>query len=134
MKLKQITIISFGHKYGPPPAANLLFDVRFIKNPHYDEQLRPLTGMDQPVQRFFENEPPAVQFLSLLKNLLRQTVVGYLAHGNDHNSLTIAFGCTGGKHRSVYFAVQSESILRELVREFSLTSRVLLEHRDKGRE
>jgi UPF0042 nucleotide-binding protein len=132
--LETINIISFGHKYGPPPQANLLFDVRFVKNPHYDEQLRPLTGLDEAVQRFFENEAPAMEFLSTLKQLLRQAFVGYLAHGSDHNSLTIAVGCTGGKHRSVYFAVQSEAILRELVREFSLNSRVSIKHRDKGRE
>jgi UPF0042 nucleotide-binding protein len=134
MKLRNINIISFGHKYGPPPAANLLFDVRFLKNPYYDEQLRPLTGLDAPVQRFFESDQPSMEFLSLLKQLLRQSVVGYLAHGSDHDSLTIAFGCTGGKHRSVFFAAQSEAILRGLVRELSMNSQVLITHRDKGRE
>ena len=133
-KLLDINIVSFGHKYGPPPECNLLFDVRFIKNPHYDERLRPQTGLDEDVQRFFEAEAPAMEFLSLLRGAIRLALTGYLAHGNDHASLTIAFGCTGGKHRSVYFASQCQAVVREVSREFSLSSRVLCRHRDIGRE
>jgi len=132
--LSTITIISFGHKHGTPPQANLLYDVRFIKNPYYVERLRPLTGLDQEVQDFFSNEGAAKRFLELLEQQLRDSLPGFIMHGHDHESLTIAFGCTGGKHRSVYFANRCSQIVEKLLRETSQQSRVVQQHRDIDRE
>jgi UPF0042 nucleotide-binding protein len=133
-KLATIHIVSFGHKYGPGPAANLLFDVRFVSNPHYLESLRPKTGLDPEVQIFFKHDDAAAAFLHTLGKMLRIQLPGYIRHGNDHGTLTIAFGCTGGKHRSVYFADQCRAIVDHLARELGFQWRVCVTHRDLGRE
>lgn len=131
---RKIHIVSFGHKYGAAPRANLVFDVRFVKNPHYVEALRPKTGLDPEVQVFLMREDSASAFLNNLKDMLRHLVPGYIQHGNDHDTVTIAFGCTGGKHRSVYFAYQCEAMIRHLQQELGFEAEVLVEHRDLGRE
>src|SRR5262249_61080714 len=118
----------------PPHAARLSFSVGVRKNPHYVEALRPKTGPDPEVQVFLMCEDRAVAFLNPLKGLLRLTLPGYLQHGNDHDTVTIAFGCTGGKHRSVYFADQCEATIRQLQQELGFEAEVLVEHRDLGRE
>jgi UPF0042 nucleotide-binding protein len=133
-KLAKIQIISFGHKYGPAPAANLLLDVRFVSNPHYVDSLRPKTGLDPEVQVFLMHEDAAAAFLNTLKQMLRIQLPGYIRHGNDHGTLTIAFGCTGGKHRSVYFADQCRAMIDHLAHELDLRSEVSVTHRDLGRE
>ena len=132
--VSKIHIVSFGHKYGDPPRANLVFDVRFITNPHYVESLRPKTGLDPEVQEFLILEDTAVAFLNTLKDLLRRALPGYLQHGNDHDTVTIAFGCTGGKHRSVYCADQCEAMIGHLKQELGFEAEVLVTHRDLGRE
>lgn len=133
--IRKIRILSFGYKYGDPPGSNLLFDVRFVKNPHYIELLRPKTGLDPEVQVFFMLEDSAVAFLNSLKQMLRIQLPGYIEHGNDHETLTIAFGCTGGKHRSVYFAYQCQAMIADqLLPELGFAPEVLIRHRDLGRE
>lgn len=132
--LTTIRIRSFGYKYGEPPEANLLFDVRFVQNPHYLDELRPLTGADKPVADFILQQDVSQRFLARLGEQLKDTLLGYAANGHDHESIVIAFGCTGGKHRSVCFAIQCQAIVERLVKEHSLTSRIELQHRDIGRE
>lgn len=132
--ISEIKIVSFGYKYGDPPRANLLFDVRFIKNPHYVAELQPLTGADGPVKDYVLSQDSAKQLLVLLATLIREALSGYVLHGHEHEAITIAVGCTGGKHRSVCFAIAVAAIVTDLVHELSLSSRVQVEHRDLGRE
>jgi len=132
--LTTIYIRSFGFKYGEPPVANLVFDMRFIKNPHYVDELRPLTGQEKPVADYILQQDASKRFLERLKEQLRDTLLGYVENGNDHQTVVIAFGCTGGKHRSVCFAIQCRAIVAELVTELSLQSRIEVEHRDIGRD
>jgi UPF0042 nucleotide-binding protein len=97
-----VSIVSFSYRHGLPREADLVFDVRFLANPHYDERLRPLTGIDPAVQAHIEADP---QFHSLMENLdrlLQPLLPAYQREGKSY--LTIAFGCTGGRHRSVTLA------------------------------
>jgi len=94
-----ITLLTFGFKNGPPRDADLTLDVRFLPNPHYDDQLRPLTGMDESVRAYVESGTQAGEFYGRLLPLLEFLVPAYVAEGKSH--LTIAVGCTGGRHRSV---------------------------------
>jgi len=94
-----VNLESFGYRYGLPPAADLVFDVRFLPNPHYIEELRPLTGLDQTLRDFVLNQPACQDFLKHLKNLLSFLMPHYREEGKSY--LTIAIGCTGGRHRSV---------------------------------
>ena len=104
-----VRISSFGYKMGKAPAANALFDVRFLKNPYWVEHLRPLSGLDEPVQEYVMNQEAAVDFLeSLLDMLVR--MIPRLEESNM-NEFSIAFGCTGGQHRS---ATMVELLAREL--------------------
>ncbi len=97
-----ITVLSFGFKYGIPTDADLVFDVRFLPNPYYVEGLRPLTGLDQPIQEFVHACPPYHEFLDKLEDMLQFLIPNYISEGK--NQLVIAIGCTGGKHRSVTVA------------------------------
>ncbi len=133
-QLLNIRIVSFGFKYGSPVQSNLLYDVRFVKNPYYEETLRPLTGADKPVADFILGQAVSRRFLRQLKLQLRDALRGYLEHGHDHETVVIAFGCTGGKHRSVCFALQCKRIVRDLSRELSISPKVAVLHRDLGRE
>lgn len=90
--------MSFGYKLGKPPTVNALFDVRFLKNPYWVEHLRPLTGRDQPVQEYVMNQPAAREFLESLIDLLGR-LIPQLQESNM-SEFSIAFGCTGGQHRS----------------------------------
>lgn len=94
----QIIITSFGYKQGPPPLANIVFDVRFLKNPYWVEELRPLTGLDNPVQQYVLEQELAQDFLESMKGLLAKVLpkMAELKVGK----FVIAFGCTGGQHRS----------------------------------
>ncbi|WP_300437683.1 RNase adapter RapZ [Zoogloea sp.] len=118
----QITLLfqSFGFKHGIPMDADLVFDVRCLPNPHYDPVLRPLTGRDKPVIDFLEKVPEVGQMVDDIYGFVASWLPSYV---NDNRSyLTVAIGCTGGQHRSVYIA-------EELAGRFRETARVLVRHR-----
>lgn len=98
----QITVVSFGFKYGIPLDADLVFDLRFLRNPHWDLSLRNLTGRDRRVQDYIDEDPRTAGFLNHIGQLLDFAVPAYREEGKAY--LTIAIGCTGGQHRSVCFA------------------------------
>jgi len=98
----QVNVMSFGFKRGTPREADLLFDVRFLPNPHWVEDLRPLDGRDGPVRDYVFEQAMTAPFLERLEALLDVTLPGYVAERKRY--LTIAIGCTGGKHRSVVIA------------------------------
>jgi P-loop ATPase protein family len=100
-KLLTINIVSFGYKEGPPPESNMLFDMRFLDNPYWVDELRPLTGLDIPVQKYVLEQPLAQQFLSSFLEIV-DVVLPAMKERNTE-IFTIAFGCTGGQHRSVSF-------------------------------
>ena len=104
----RIAVESFGFKHGLPMDADIVMDVRFLPNPHWDEVLRPLTGLDAPVREFVMGHDEARTFVDNLVGLLGGIVPLYAAEGKSY--LTIAIGCTGGRHRSV--AVASEVAAR----------------------
>jgi UPF0042 nucleotide-binding protein len=107
----QTTVLSFGYKHGLPLDADLVFDCRFLPNPHWVEELQPLTGLDEPVRRYVLDQPAAREFLANLESLLAQLLPAYVAEGKAY--LTIALGCTGGRHRSVTIAEEVARLLRE---------------------
>ena len=96
----RIFLMSFGYRHGLPRDADLVFDVRFLKNPHYDKELRPMTGRDAKVGAYIAQDPAFTTFLERLENLLEPLIPLYEREGKSY--LTIAIGCTGGQHRSVY--------------------------------
>jgi UPF0042 nucleotide-binding protein len=96
----QVFLMSFGYKNGLPRDADLVLDVRFLKNPHYDQELRPLTGLDPAVGEFITQDPAATMFLERTGALLDPLLPLYEREGKSY--FTIAIGCTGGQHRSVY--------------------------------
>jgi RNase adapter protein RapZ len=118
-----LTILTFGFKNGPPLDADLTLDVRFLPNPHYVDELRPLTGLDEPVREYVESGTQAGEFYGRLMPLLQFLLPAYVAEGKQH--LTIAVGCTGGRHRSVTVA---DRIARELGRRDDVKLQVV--HRD----
>jgi UPF0042 nucleotide-binding protein len=97
-----ITVVSFGFKYGIPMDADLVFDVRFLPNPHFVQRLRPKTGRDRAVIRFMVEQPATGELIGRLGELLTFLVPQYVSEGKSY--LTIAIGCTGGRHRSVMVA------------------------------
>ena len=97
-----VFVVSFSYKNGVPRDADLVFDVRFLRNPHYDLELRPLTGQDEKVGSHVADDPGFDEFFSHLTALLGPLLPRYAAEGKSY--LTIAVGCTGGRHRSVYVA------------------------------
>ena len=123
----QVNVVSFGFKRGAPREADLLFDVRFLPNPHWIDALRPLTGLDEPVRSHVMADPATGPFLDRLEGLLDVVMPGYRAEGKHY--LTLAIGCTGGKHRSVAVA---EHVAAHLGRDPALAVRVV--HRDLGAE
>ena len=123
----QVTVLSFGFKRGTPREADLLFDVRFLPNPHWVDELRPLDGRDAPVRDYVFGQPMAQPFLERLEDLLDVTLPGYLAERKRY--LTIAIGCTGGKHRSVAIA---EHVAAHLSDRSDIAVRAV--HRDLGEE
>jgi UPF0042 nucleotide-binding protein len=111
---------SFGFKHGIPLDADLVFDVRCLPNPHYDAELRPLTGKDQAVIDFLEDEPEVIRMRDDIARFIASWLPAYVR--DNRNYLTVAIGCTGGQHRSVYFA-------EWLGRKFRDQARVLIRHR-----
>lgn len=97
-----ITVLSFGFKYGIPNDADLVFDVRFLPNPYYIDELRPHSGNDQPVRDYVMNNETAQEFLKKLTDMVEFLIPNYVSEGK--HQLVIAIGCTGGKHRSVTLA------------------------------
>ena len=122
-----VTIVSFGFKHGVPLDADLMFDVRFLPNPHFVERLRPLTGRDAKVVRFLEQQAITGEFIERLRDLLVFLVPLYLREGKTY--LTIAIGCTGGRHRSVMVAETLAPALQALK-----GVRVRVRHRDVEQE
>ena len=118
-----LTIITFGFKNGPPREADLVLDVRFLPNPHYREDLRPLTGLDPKVIEYVEAGELAHEFYDRLFPLLDFVLPAYVTEGKTH--LTIAIGCTGGRHRSLTVA---ERIASHLADHDDVSLRVV--HRD----
>ena len=118
-----LTILTFGFKNGPPSDADLTLDVRFLPNPHYVDELRPLTGLDEPVRQYVESGTQAGEFYGRLMPLLDFLLPAYVAEGKQH--LTIAVGCTGGRHRSVTVA---DRMARELAGRDDVKLQVV--HRD----
>ena len=104
-----VTVLSFGFKYGIPVDADIVFDVRFLPNPYYVEELRPLTGNDKPIQSFVMKAPEAKEFLNKVDDLIQFLLPNYVKEGKS--SLVIAVGCTGGKHRSVTLANEIYKII-----------------------
>jgi UPF0042 nucleotide-binding protein len=100
----QVTFVSFGFKHGVPPESDLVFDVRFLPNPHFVSGLRALTGRDEPVVDYMERHAVTLETVVRLTSLLQFLLPHYTAEGKSY--LTIAVGCTGGRHRSVYVAEQ----------------------------
>ena len=97
-----VEVMSFGFKYGVPIDADIIWDVRFLPNPHYSPELRPQTGMDAPVYDYVMKQPETQAFYSKLIDVIEFCLPGYKKEGKS--SVTIAIGCTGGKHRSVAIA------------------------------
>jgi UPF0042 nucleotide-binding protein len=106
-----VTITSFGHKHGPPRDADLAFDVRFLPNPHYEADLRPLTGFDQRIVDYVGRDGRLTEFYGYVVPLIEFLLPQYVAEGKAH--LMIAVGCTGGRHRSVAIAEHLASVFRD---------------------
>jgi len=98
----QLSFSSFGFKHGVPIDADMVLDVRFLPNPHWDEALRPFSGLDDNVRDFVLSQSLAEDFLTRVQDLLHLIVPAYVSEGRSY--LTIAIGCTGGRHRSVAMA------------------------------
>ncbi len=108
----QILVLSFGFKHGVPLDVDNVLDVRFLPNPHWVEAMRPLTGLDEPVRRYVLAQPEAKEFLDRVEHLLKFLVPAYVKEGKSY--LTIAIGCTGGRHRSVVLAEEIADSLSRL--------------------
>lgn len=119
--LFQITVMSFGYKRGAPPEANIVFDVRFLKNPYWVEELRPLSGLDLPVQQYVLSQDAAKDFLESVVKLLT-CVVPEIAALKTRDFI-IAFGCTGGQHRSATLAEALKSELNRLFPQYPVRIR-----------
>ncbi|MHB9133547.1 MAG: RNase adapter RapZ [Armatimonadota bacterium] len=117
-----VNVLSFGYKNGAPMDADLLFDVRFLRNPHYLPEMQPLTGADPAVEAYVMEDPAAKVYLEKIVDMLVFSLPRYGAEGKSY--LTVGIGCTGGHHRSVVFARLIADCLREQNYE------VVLEHRD----
>ena len=120
------TIVSFGFKYGIPVDADMVADMRFLPNPHWDPALRPMSGLDEPVRRAVLTRPEAIGFLDRYEDLLAALTGNFVAEGKRF--LTIALGCTGGRHRSVAMA----EALADRLDSYAVERMVV--HRDLGRE
>ena len=126
----RVNVLSFGYKYGIPVDADLVLDCRFIPNPHWIPELRPLSGLDEKVKSTVLANPGVGDFVNTYVSLIQQMLPGYLREGKKY--LTVAIGCTGGKHRSV-------SVAREIADKLDgdgagLTMSAHASHRDVGRE
>lgn len=121
-----VNLVSFGFKNGTPRDADMLLDVRFLPNPHWVEELRPLTGLDSRVRDYVLGQPDTTEFLTRVNGLFDFLIPGFTREGKRY--LTVAIGCTGGKHRSVVLS----QVLADHLRTLGVA--VQVDHRDKGRE
>lgn len=119
-----VTIVTFGYKFGVPYELDLLFDLRFLPNPHFVPELRPLTGEDRSVRQYVMSKPDSEEFLERLLSFFEYLLPRYRSEGKSY--LTIGFGCTGGRHRSVAVAILAAERLKQKGYE------VTLKHRDMG--
>lgn len=108
----QMSVMSFGFKHGLPLDADIVLDCRFLPNPHWVEHLRPQSGLDGPVRDYVLGQPAAQAFLGHLEEMLARILPAYMAEGKAY--LTLALGCTGGRHRSVAIAERVAALLRHL--------------------
>lgn len=120
----RIEMVSFGFKYGIPIDADIVMDVRFLPNPHYVPELKPLTGLDKPVYDYVMSFPETEEFYQKFQDLLDTILPGYKKEGKSN--LTIAIGCTGGQHRSVAL---TERVGKKIAEDY----RVNITHRDRGK-
>ncbi len=118
----RVAIVSFGFKYGIPKDADYIFDMRFIKNPYHEPTLRNMTGLDSEVAEYIDSFEETTEFTEKTASLLEYVIPRFYDDGR--RQLIIAFGCTGGRHRSVYFAEK----MKDLALRF--TNNVIVEHRD----
>ena len=122
----QVSLVSFGYKHGLPRDADVVLDVRFLPNPHWVERLRPLPGTDPRVRSYVTGQHAYNEFMRRLKGLLDAVVPGYVSEGKSY--LTIAIGCTGGRHRSVVAAEDLADFFRKKGQS------VVVDHRDLDRD
>ncbi|PKG34597.1 RNase adapter RapZ [Psychrobacter sp. Sarcosine-3u-12] len=123
-----INLLSFGFKYGNPVDADFIFDVRILPNPHWNPELRALTGLDSEVDAFFADYPEVAEMTDDLDKFLSRWLPDFL-HNNRH-TVTVAIGCTGGKHRSVFI---TDILQRRLAAAMPQGVKVVAKHREKSR-
>jgi RNase adapter protein RapZ len=122
MQSLRVSLVTFGYSYGIPRDVDLVFDCRFLPNPHWIDELRPLSGLDEPVARYVLEQEPAQHFINDVVSLLEWQIPAFALEGKSY--LSIAIGCTGGRHRSV-------AIAEEIRRRLGIESAVF--HRDLAR-
>lgn len=125
----KIVVESFGFKYGIPLDADYVFDVRFLPNPHWDPELRPMTGLDEPVARFLNSHDDVNNFIYRTRNYIETWLP--MLEQNNRSYLTIAIGCTGGKHRSVYIAQQLGEYFQAKGKNVKIQHKSLERNKDK---
>ncbi|EFM90476.1 glmZ(sRNA)-inactivating NTPase [Actinobacillus pleuropneumoniae] len=128
-KALKIVFESFGFKYGLPADADYVFDVRFLPNPHWNPELRPMTGLEQPVIDFLERQTEVHNFIYQTRNYLEMWLP--MLEKNNRSYLTIAIGCTGGKHRSVFIAEQLAKYFQSRDKDVQIRHRSLEKHHKK---
>jgi UPF0042 nucleotide-binding protein len=107
----QVSLISFGYKYGAPRDADLVIDCRFLPNPHWVDELRPLPGTDERVRTYVRGQQTYREFMRRLRSLLGFMIPGFVAEGKSY--LTVGIGCTGGRHRSVVISEDLAQFFRD---------------------
>lgn len=127
-----VSVTSFGFSRGTPPLADLVFDMRFLDNPHWDMNLRPMTGQDQPVADHVRKDPAFDEAFARIRDLILMLLPRYRAQGKAY--VNIAFGCTGGRHRSVFVAEEMTRVLTDEGYAPSLTHRNLASRPADGME
>ncbi|WP_424404640.1 RNase adapter RapZ [Pasteurella sp. PK-2025] len=130
-KALKIVFQSFGFKYGLPLDADYVFDVRFLPNPHWNPELRPLTGLDQPVADFLSKHNEVNHFIYLTRNYIETWLP--MLEQNNRSYLTIAIGCTGGKHRSVYITEQIGQYFQAKGKDVQIQHKSLAHHQVRGK-
>ena len=120
--LLNVTLMSFGFKHGSPRTADIVMDVRFLKNPHWEKKLKPKTGKDKAVQKYIQTDEGFEDFIEKFKDLLKSVLPRHAKEGKSY--LTIAIGCTGGRHRSVFITELLHAWIKDL------GYQTYIEHRD----
>jgi len=131
-----VRVVSCGFKHGAPPSdAALLIDCRGFVNPHYDPKLRPKTGASRAVAEFLRKDGEVQELLAALPHMLKALLNGLLTRSAYHKEVKVVFACTGGKHRSRFFALAAAEHIRKLAAQNpDWGCRVVVNHRDAGRE